>query len=394
MRLRETVGAWLEPRHLELAERARGKARELVQELGCDPDDDSTARERLPILARRLGKAGLLTWAYPAPWGEGVDLRSGCLVREALAAESPLADDACALQALGAMPIVLGGSDAQRAEWLPRVASGGAIAAFAMTEPEAGSDVGAITTRATRDGDGWRLDGTKHLISNAGIADVAVVFASTEPEAGSRGLSAFLVPTATSGCRFGGAQVMAAPHPLGILCFDACLIPEGALLGELGRGLRLGLASLERLRVTVAAAACGMARRALEESLQRVTGRRQGGRSLADLEVVRSKLAEMAIELEAARLLTFRAAAAIDAGEPHPASRVAAAKAFATEAAQRIVDTAVQLHGGLGVVVGTPVERLYRAVRALRIYEGATEVQHLVVGRELLRELEPTEEIR
>jgi acyl-CoA dehydrogenase len=283
------------------------------------------------------------------------------------------------------MPIVLGGSAEQRARWLPAIASGEAVAAFAMTEPEAGSDVAAIATKATRTGDGWRLDGVKHLISNAGIADMAVVFASTNPEAGAKGISAFVLDTTTPGCHFDGAQVMAAPHPLGILRFENCYIGREALLGEIHRGFRLGLASLERLRVTVAAAACGMARRALEESIARLQARRQFGRPLAELDVVRSTLATMAIELDAARLLTFRAAAAIDHGEERPARLVAGAKAFATEAAQRIVDQAVQLHGGSGVLLGNPVERLYRAVRALRIYEGATAVQHLVVGRELLR---------
>lgn len=383
--LSSTVAAFLEPRHHHLAAQAPRVATELIAALGTDPDDDATARERLPEITRRLGAAGMLEWAYPPPWGSGPDLRSGCLVREALAAESPLADDACALQALGAMPLVLAGVETQRARWLPGIASGELVAAFAMTEPDAGSDVAAMSTCATRDGDGWRLDGVKHLISNAGIADVVVVFASTSPEAGARGISAFVLAADTKGLSFGGAQVLAAPHPLGVMRFENCRVGCEALLGELDQGFRLGMASLERLRVTVAAAACGMARRALEESLERVRSRHQFGRPLADLEVVRARLAQMAIDLDAARLLTFRAATAIDAGEERPGRAVASAKAFATEAAQRIVDAAVQLHGGAGVLLGHPVERLYRAVRALRIYEGATEVQHLVVARELLR---------
>ncbi len=383
--LLQAIRPLLDSRHEEWARRARTAAAQLVAELGKDPDTDAEARERLPQITRRLGERGLLAWGYPEPWGSGPDMRAGCLVRETLAAASPLADDACALQALGAMPIVLGGTAEQRARWLPLIANGRAVAAFAMTEPEAGSDVAAIATRATRSGDGWRLDGVKHLISNAGIADVVVVFASTNAEAGAKGISAFVIDTRTSGCHFDGAQVMAAPHPLGILRFESCYAGPEALLGEVHRGFRLGLASLERLRVTVAAAACGMARRALEESIARLQARRQFGRPLAELDVVRSTLATMAIELDAARLLTFRAAAAIDHGEERPARLVASAKAFATEAAQRIVDQAVQLHGGSGVLLGNPVERLYRAVRALRIYEGATAVQHLVVGRELLR---------
>lgn len=383
--LLRAVEPLLEAHHGDWATRARVGAEALIAEFGEDPDADVEARERLPRITRYLGDAGLLAWAYPPPFGLGPDLRAGCLVREALAAVSPLADDACALQALGAMPIVLGATTAQQQAWLPQIASGKAVAAFVMTEPDAGSDVAALTTRATRDGDGWKLDGLKHLISNAGIADVAVVFASTDPAAGAKGISAFVLDTKAPGCTFGGAQVMAAPHPLGILHFDGCRLGADALLGEVHRGFRIGLASLERLRVTVAAAACGMARRALDESLFRVKRRHQFGRPLADLDVVRSTLAQMAIELDAARLLTFRAAAAIDRGEDRPARLVASAKAFATEAAQRVVDHAVQLHGGSGVLVGNPVERLYRAVRALRIYEGATAVQHLVVGRELLR---------
>jgi alkylation response protein AidB-like acyl-CoA dehydrogenase len=383
--LQGTVAAFLEPRHRAIAERAVAVAQDIVAELGVDPDGDDEARARLPEIAWRLGERGLLEWAYPEPWGRGLDLRSGCLVREALAAQSPLADDTCALQALGAMPIVLGGDEAQRARWLPAIARGAAVAAFAMTEPEAGSDVAAMTTTARREGDSWVLDGVKHLISNAGIADVVVVFASTNAALSSRGISCFVLAASTPGLTFDGAQVLAAPHPLGRLRFEHCRVPADALLGSVDQGFALGMRSLDRLRATVAAAACGMARRALEESLAHVRRRRQFGKPLADLDVVRERLATMAIELEAARLLTFRAAAEVDRGAARPTLAVAAAKAFATEAAQRIVDTAVQLHGGAGVLVGSPVERLYRAVRALRIYEGATDVQHVVVARELLR---------
>lgn len=343
-----------------------------------DPEDDHEAR----FEARRwLGRLkGLVDYAIePEFGGSGPDFRALCLIREALASRSPLADSVFALQCLGSMPLTLGGSQKLKREWLPQVMKGEAMAAFAMTEPEAGSDAGAIKTRAVRSGNEWRLTGTKHLISNAGLADFYCVFASSDPEKGTRGLSCFLVQS--EHVKFVRRQVLSAPHPLGEIALEDA---PGELLGEEGQGFKLGMRTLDGLRATVAAAACGMARRALDEALMHVTGRQQFGAPLSELPLVQHSLASMAMELAAARLLVFRAAWEKDRGAPRITLEAAMAKAYATEAAQRVVDGSLQLCGGLGVLVGHPIEHLYRAVRALRIYEGTTEVQHLVVARALL----------
>ncbi len=260
------------------------------------------------------------------------------------------------------------------------------MTAFAMTEPEAGSDVAAMQTTARRDGTGWVIDGEKHLISNAGLADLYVVFAVTSPGKGSRGISAFLVPADAPGFTFAGPQVMAAAHPLGRLRFESCRVPGDALLGEADHGFKLGMTTLDRLRPTVGAAACGMAARALDEALARAATRRQFGQPIGDLQIVREKLGRMATELQASRLLVYHAAWRKDRGADRITVEAAMAKSYATEAAQRIVDEAVQIMGGAGVLVGNPVERLYRSIRALRIYEGATEVQRLIIGGALLKE--------
>ena len=298
-------------------------------------------------------------------------------MREALGEASPLADAVFALQGLGTTPILLGGSPAQKERWLGPIAAGEVMTAFAMTEPDAGSDVTAIATMARREGSEYVLDGGKTLISNAGIADLYVVFASTDRAKGAKGISCLLVPADTPGLRFSGPQVMSAPHPLGELAFEGCRVPAEALLGQEGRGYALGLAALDRLRPTVAAAACGMAARALAESLTHVKQRSQFGKPLAQFQLVQQKLARMASDLAAARLLTYRAAFEKDQGQERIASEAAMAKAFATDA--------VQLIGGLGVLARHPVDRLYRAVRALRIYEGTTEIQQLIVAGELLK---------
>ncbi|HVS03461.1 MAG TPA: acyl-CoA dehydrogenase family protein [Thermoanaerobaculia bacterium] len=381
------IRAFLEPRHLELAARASSFAEEQLLPLP-EPADDGGARREARRLLRLLGAAGWYRWAVPAAWGggdEAPDLRACCLIREALAAASPLADAVFALQCLGSMPLTLDGTDEQRRRWLPAVATGEAMAAFAMTEPEAGSDVAAIATRATRDGDGWTLEGHKSFISNAGIADYYLVFASTDPQAGRLGLSCFLVPEGTAGLRFAAPQVLAAPHPLGELAFTGCRLPAEALIGGEGEGFAVGMRTLDRLRPTVAAAACGMAARALAEALTHARDRRQFGRPLAEQQMIQEKLALSAGELTAARLLTYRAAWEADRGDRRVTLPAAMAKAFATEAAQRVVDRAVQVLGGRGVLASSPVDRLYRSVRALRIYEGTTEIQHLIVARELLR---------
>ncbi len=382
-----SIRPFLEPRHLAAAEAAAAFAsRELV---GLAPaHDDAAGRAQARDLAARLGAAGLVRYAVAADWGGAlpeVDLRCCCLVREALAAASPLADAVFALQCLGAMPLHLAGSEEQRRRWLPRAAAGEVMTAFAMTEPDAGSDVGAIATRAARDGDGYVLDGRKAFISNAGIADLYVVFASTRPEAGRDGLSCFLVSADAPGLAFDRAQVLSEPHPLGEISFRSCRVAAADRVGEEGEGFRIGMQTLDRLRPTVAAAACGMAARALDEALAHARRRRQFGRPLAEFQLVQEKLARMATSLAAARLLTYAAAREADAGSGGTLS-AAMAKAFATEAAQRIVDDAVQILGGRGVLAESAVDRLYRAVRALRIYEGTTEIQQLIIARQLLRE--------
>ena len=259
------------------------------------------------------------------------------------------------------------------------------MAAFAMTEPEAGSDVSGIQTTATADGDDYLLVGEKIYISNAGIADYYVVFASTDPEKGNKGLSCFVVPADAPGLRYAGPHLLSAPHPLGRLAFENCRVPAGNRLGQEGEGFKVGMATLDRLRATVAAAACGMGARALAEAVDHAISRRQFGKPLSEKQLIQDKLAGMATELAASRLLVYRAAWEKDGGADRVTLESAMAKAFATEAAQRIVDQAVQILGGKGVVIGHPVEHLYRAVRALRIYEGTTEIQHLIIAGHLLR---------
>ncbi len=315
--------------------------------------------------------------------GDGLDLRSLCLAREAVAAASGLADAVFAVQGLGSYPISLSGNRAIAERYLPGVADGRSIAAFAMTEPEAGSDAAAIAARAARDGDDYVLEGTKVFISNATIASFFVVFARTS-DASRRAISAFVVDAGHPGLTIARRQAMVAPHPIAELRLSECRVPSAQRLGEEGDGMRLALGTLDFFRTRVGAAACGLAARALDESRAHVQARRQFGRPLADFQLTQAALADMATELDAARLLVYRAAWAKDAGAERLTRESAMAKLFATEAAQRIVDRAVQLHGGLGVERGSVVERLYREVRALRIYEGTSEIQRLVIARELL----------
>ena len=372
------IRVFLEPTHAGLAERAGGFAMGAIAPR-TEPADDAAARKEARALLELLGAGG---WLQPI---FDLDLRGCCLMREALGEASPLADAVFALQGLGTTPILLGGSPAQKERWLGPIAQGKIMTAFAMTEPGAGSDVGAIATSARREGTDFLLDGSKTLISNAGIADLYVVFASTDRARGSKGISCFLVPADAPGLRFAGAQVLSAPHPLGEIAFENCRVPAESLLGAEGRGYGLGLAALDRLRPTVAAAACGMAARALAEALAHVKRRQQFGKPLAEFQLVQQKLARMATDLTAARLLTYRAAYEKDQGRERITSEAAMAKSFATEMAQRAVDDAVQLIGGRGVLADHPVERLYRAVRALRIYEGTTEIQQLIIAGEMLK---------
>jgi acyl-CoA dehydrogenase len=372
------VRTFLEPHHAPLAERASGFAMAEIDRRP-EPADDAAARREARALLLVLGAGG---WLQPI---FDLDLRGCCLLREVLAEASPLADAVFALQGLGTTPILLGGSAAQKERWLAPIAMGKVMTAFAMTEPEAGSDVASISTTARHEESGYVLDGRKTLISNAGIADLYTVFASTDRARGAKGISCFLIPADTPGLRFIGPQVLSAPHPLGEIAFENCRVPAEALLGDQGRGLGLGLAALDRLRPTVAAAACGMAARALAESLSHVRTRRQFGKPLAEFQLVQQKLARMATDLTAARLLVYRAAYEKDQGQARITSEAAMAKSFATEMAQRVVDDAVQLIGGRGALANHPVDRLYRAVRALRIYEGTTEIQQLIIAGELLK---------
>jgi acyl-CoA dehydrogenase len=369
----QPIRAFLTPEHELLAAHAAETCAASIATLP-PPATDDVARVQARELARALGDADLLASIVP------LDLRGCCVVREALGAASPLADAVFALQALGSTPIALAGNDELRQRWLPAVLAGQAIAAFAMTESEAGSDVASMSTTARRDGDGYVIDGAKTFISNAGIADFYTVFAATDASKGSRGISAFVVPADTPGLRFVRAQVMSAPHPLGEIAFDGCRVPASWRLGDEGGGFKVGMMTLDRLRPTVAAAACGMATRALDEALSHATTRRQFGERLADFQLVKEKLARMATDLTAARLLTYRAAWEKDQGAERITLEAAMAKAFATEAAQRIIDDAVQVLGGRGVMADHPVDRLYRAVRSLRIYEGTTEIQYLVIA--------------
>ena len=376
----DAVAAFVEPSHRRYVERVRAFCREEIGNEG-DPESDSAARKRAKELVGRMGTAGLFE-----PIRAG-DVR-GCLIaREALAWWSPLADSVFALQGLSATPGLIRGEDPEG--WTARALAGDAIGAFAMTEREAGSDVAALATAAVPDGAGrYVLNGGKAFISNAGIADFYVVFATTDPSAGTRGISCFVVPADAPGLEFVGAQVMSAPHPLGEIRFDGCRVSASAILGEPGTGFKTGMATLDRLRPTVAAAACGMAGRALFEAIEHARSRKQFGKPLGSFQLVQAKLADSAVELTAGRLLAYRAGWEKDRGAARITLEAAMAKAFCTEAAQRIVDRAVQVLGGRGVLASHPVERLYRSVRALRIYEGTTEIQRLIVGGALVRDSE------
>jgi acyl-CoA dehydrogenase len=372
---------FFEDRHRTLDERLRGVAVgfDHIAARGEDGDVNGAGRDALTDCA----KLELCRLLVPREYGgEGLDLRSVCLVREALAARSGLADSVFAVQGLGSYPIVLGGTPDIASRYLPGVAAGRAIAAFAITEPEAGSDASAITTRATQEGEHYVLDGAKTFISNAPIASFFTVFARTA-DGPKRSLSAFVVDSGTPGLSIGPPQQITAPHPIAEVRFSSCRVPVSNRLGAEGDGLRLALGTLDFYRPSVGAAACGFAARALSESLARARGRRQFGSALADFQLTQAALADMATELDAARLLVYRAASMKDAGAPRITREAAMAKLFATEAAQRIVDRAVQIHGGLGVQRGSVVERLYREVRAPRIYEGTSEIQRLVIAREL-----------
>jgi acyl-CoA dehydrogenase len=316
--------------------------------------------------------------------GAGVDVRALCMTREALAYVSPLADSIFAVQGLGSFPLVLAREGSRRAETLAEVVRGERVAAFALTEPEAGSDVASLRTTARRDGDTWILDGEKVFISNVGIAKHYIVFANADPEGGKKGISAFIVDAHIEGVTT-EPIAMSIEHPLGRVTLKNARVPHSALVGEVGHGLRLALGTLDVFRTSVGAAAVGMARRAVDEAIIRVTSRSQFGKKLSDFQLTQAALADMATELDAARLLVYRAAWEKDHAEARTsATSVAMAKMYATEAAQRIIDRAVQLFGGLGVTDRCIVDHLYREIRPLRIYEGTTEIQKLIIGSALV----------
>jgi acyl-CoA dehydrogenase len=376
---------FFDPDHEQLRQRARAWVEaNLMAASGAEADLENEARR----LVKSLGEAGFTRHAVPRAFGgarETVHARDLCIMREELARGSALADTMFAMQALGSYPITLSGNEAQKRRYLPRVASGEAIAAFAITEPEAGSDVSSLQSRAIRDGAQYSLSGTKRFISNAGIADHYVVFAATAPEKKAKGVSAFIVDSTTPGLVVKEKTALLSPHPIGIIAFENCLVSRDSLLGNEGEGLALALRTLDTLRCTVAAAALGLAQRALEEALRYSHQRQQFGRPIAQFQGIQFKLAEMATELEASRLLVYQAAWANDIGSGDLKRKASMAKLYVTEAAQRIIDQALQIHGGVGLVTGHIAERLYRDIRALRIYEGTSEIQKLVIARELTK---------
>ena len=368
--------------HRALATELRAWAQRELGNAHASGDVDAECR----ALVKQLGTAGWLRYTVPAQYGgvhERLDVRSLCIARESLARESGLADFAFAMQGLGSGPISLFGSPELKAKYLPGVASGDAIAAFAISEREAGSDVVAMRTTAHRDGDDYVIDGEKTWISNGGIADQYVVFCRVGDA--EREFIALVVEPTDPGLSVTERIVTIAPHPLATIRFEGCRVPLNRTVGEPGKGLRAALGTLDVFRSTVGAAALGMARRALDETLAYVSTRQMFGQRLQDFQLTQAKIASMATDIDASALLVYRAAWTRDQGAERITREAAMAKMFATEAAQRVIDDAVQLLGGRGVVSGHPVERLYREIRALRIYEGTTEVQQLVIAGQVLR---------
>jgi acyl-CoA dehydrogenase len=347
-----------------------------------EADPDAGLRHYVGVLAA----AGLLHYAVAAP-DRKIDLRALCLIREAVSYSSALADVAFVMQGLGTYAISQAAPEHVRDFWISRAAGGKAIAAFALTEPEAGSDIAAIRTTARRDGDAYVIDGRKRFISNAGVADFYTVFARTGTQTGGRAeLSAFVVSAKMPGFSVVERTAMLSAHPIGEIEFTGCRVPAEDMVGSPGDGFLLAMRTLDTFRTSVGAAACGLARRALDEAVRYASNRKQFGRLLAEHQLIQDKLADMVTELDAARLLVYRAAYLKDTSDERGTREASEAKLFATEAACRIVDNAVQVHGGIGLVRGNIVERLYRDVRALRVYEGTSEIQKLVIANQLLKE--------
>lgn len=380
---------FFEERHTVLATELDAWCQRALQNIDHS-DTDAACRH----LVSRLGAGGWLQMAVPAGpegrWGgcwPAIDSRAVCIIRETLARHDGLADFAFAMQGLGSGAISIAGSDALRDHFLPRVASGQAIAAFALSEPHAGSDVAALSCQAVLDGDSYVLDGQKTWISNGGIADFYCVFARTGEAPGARGISAFVIDADTPGLEISERIDVIAPHPLATLTFDQCRVPVSRLLGQAGQGFKIAMMTLDIFRASVAAAAVGLARRALDEALARATTRPMFGQMLSDMQLTQAALGDMACDIDASALLTYRAAWLRDIKGVRTTREAAMAKMTATESAQRVIDRALQMFGGAGVVSGAPVEKLYREIRALRIYEGATEVQKLIIARELLKSI-------
>lgn len=367
------LGLFFDAHHRPLAEELIGAAGAIETAAGAGAGE----------LARALGR-DLDLYRLVCPDSGTVDVRAVCLARELLGYVSPLADAIFAVQGLGSFPIALAGTAEQRA-LLPAFRRGERIGAFALTEPGAGSDVASMATIARRDGGDFVLEGEKVFISNADIATDILVFANADPEAGRRGITAFLIAADAPGVSI-EPVALGIEHPVGAIRLAGVRVPASAVVGELGGGFRLAMQTLDRFRVTVGAAAVGMARRAFDEAARHVRGRVQFGKPLAEQQIVQAYLAEMATEIDAARLLVLRAAHAADTTEAPVTTAAAMAKLYATEAAQRVIDRAVQLFGGLGVTRGNPAEALYRAIRPLRIYEGTSEIQRLIIGRAIAKE--------
>jgi len=374
----DDLGMFFEERHRELAEKLRAAASSFDALEADDADETNKDRAAAALLAER-GLFEIVCATEP-------QARALCLAREMLGYVSPRADSIFAVQGLGVHPIVLAGDAAQRAQ-LPAFARGAGIAAFALTEPDAGSDVAAIRTRAAACAEGYRLDGEKLFISNLGIADHAAVLATTEPALGVGGLAMFWVPLDAPGVVV-RAMTAIAPHPIGALELRGTIVPASTRIGEVGEGMKLAMRTLDAFRVSVGAAAVGMARRALDEAIGFCSRRSQFGKLLGEHQLVQAHLADMAVDLDAARLLVLRAAHLRDSGA-RATTEVSIAKLGATEAAQRVIDRAVQLFGGRGVMAGAIVERLYRAIRPLRIYEGTSEIQRAIIGRALVHAGKP-----
>jgi acyl-CoA dehydrogenase len=380
---------FFEADHKVLAFELDAWAKQNIAPLSNAPEpknNDELDAECGEILAR-IAKGGWLKYAVPDGKNAKFDVRSICLVREILAKHAGLADFVFAMQGLGSGAITLFGSDEQKKQYLPNVRAGEAVAAFALSESNAGSDVAAISTIAKKDGDDYILSGEKTFISNGGIANFYCVFARTEQGTGARGLSAFIVDKNTINLDDKTRIDLLAPHPLANIKLDNCRVPKSALIGVEGQGFKIAMATLDIFRPSVGAAALGFARRAMAETIKHTCNRKAFGGTLADLQMTKSSLADMAINIDASALLIYRAAWQKDSGVERITREAAMAKLFSTESAQQVVDQAVQLHGGAGVVSGSVVEKLYREVRSLRIYEGASEVQKLIIAKQLLSEI-------